>query len=333
MQLLPCVLLGDFGTARLADTITTEQRYRWSTTDDTNFNIDLTRAQAITNRKSLRIGTTGATATGDNALYGDFGVNVDKTDIMNAFGDDANDLTWCTNLACWLYHTDDVFDGGDTDEFKFMLSNGGTEAVPTGVEVYWPSTFDTTDRWIWATGTPDVGSFAVNGDNVERWGFMATDVFTADSYFYINGFVAYRTTLSTASHDYTHTNGIDLGFSSSYIPTGWNSWRVTGNLIGSLDTDSDIRLYDLERQLHSMQTLGLSHLQPIRSPSPKYQALPDCDNIKTYLMLQEETLGEAGGSYVTSAVPVIITNVSTEWVAPSKNLLAFSFDAHRFAGV
>jgi len=50
-------------------------------------------------------------------------------------------------------------------------------------------------------------------------------------------------------------------------------------------------------------------------------------------MLQEETLGEAGGSYVTSAVPVIITNVSTEWVAPSKNLLAFSFDAHRFAGV
>jgi hypothetical protein len=315
----------------LADTLDVEQRYRWSSTDLTNFNIDHSRAQAITNRKSLRIATTAATAGGDNALYGVSGTPVDKTDIMNAFGNDVNDLTWCTDLACWLYHTDDVYSGGDPDQFKFVITDNDTD-----IDVYWPSTFDTVDKWIWATGTPDAGSFAANGDNIEQWGFKGTAGFTASSYFYINGFVAYRTTLSTDSHDYTHTNGINLGFSSSYIPTGWNTWRVTGNLIGSLDTvptPSEPRLYDLERQLHSMQTLGLSRLQGVRSPTPKYQALMDCDNIKTYLMLQTENLGVKGASYVTNAVPGIITNVTTEWVAPSKNLLAFSFDFSRFAGV
>ena len=332
MQLLPCVLLADFGTTMLADTITTPQRYRWSTTDATDFNIDHSRAQAITNRKSLRIATTAVAPAAPpptfDALYGIADADVDKTDIMNAFGDDVNDLTWCTNLACWLYHTDDVYNGGDTDEFKMVITDNGTD-----IDVYWPSTFDTVDKWIWATGTPDAGSFAANGDNIEQWGFKSTVALTAASYFYINGFVAYRTTLSTTSHDYTHTNGIDLGFSSSYIPTGWNTWRVTGNLIGSLDGDDEPRLYDLERQLHSMQTIGLSQQHGIRSPTPKYQALQDCDNIKTYLMLEEENLGIPGSTFVTSAVPVIITNVSTEWVAPSKNIVAFSFDAHRFAGV
>ncbi len=326
MLLLPCVLLNDFGTSRLADVITTPQRYRLSTTDDTNFNIDFSRAQAITNRKSLRIATTAATAGGDNALYGVSGTDVNKTDIMNAFGNDANDLTWCTNLGCWLYHTDDVFNGGDTDEFKMVITDNATD-----IDVYWTSDFDTTDKWIWVSGTPDAGSFAANGDNIEQWGFKATAAFTAASYFYLNGFVAYRTTLSTDSHDYTHTNGIRLK-SSSYIPTGWNTWRVTGNLIGSLDDDSEPRLYDLERQLHSMQTLGLAQLQPLRRPTPKYQALQSCDNVQVYLMLQTENLGVGGAEFVTSAVPGIITGVTTEWVAPSKNLVSFSFDFHRFAG-
>ncbi len=332
MQLLPCVLLNDFGTSMLADVITTPQRYRLSTTDATDFNIDFSRAQATTNRKSLRIATTAVAPAGPpatyDALYGVSGTDVDKTDIMNAFGNDVNDLTWCTNLGYWLYHTDDVYSGGDPDQFKAVITDNATD-----IDVYWPSTFDTPDKWIWATGTPSAGSFAANGDNIEQWGFKGSAAFTAASYFYINGFVAYRTTLSTASHDYTHTNGINLGFSSSYIPTGWNTWRVTGNLIGSLDGDDEPRLYDLERQLHSMQTLGLSQLQPLRSPTPKYQALQSCDNILTYLMLEEENLGIPGSTFVTSAVPGILTNVTTEWVAPSKNIVAFSFDFSRFSGV
>ena len=75
-----------------------------------------------------------------------------------------------------------------------------------------------------------------------------------------------------------------------------------------------------------------------RRPTPKYQALKDCDNIKTYLMYQEETLGDrvfkaSGAKTRTLAVPVIITNVSTEFVAPSKDRIKFSFDALRFSGV
>lgn len=325
MKLLPCVLLGDFGTSMLADTITTEQRYRWSTTDATNFNIDHTRAQALVNRKSLRIATNAATAGGDNALYGVSGTDVDKTDIMNAFGNDVNDLTWCTNLACWLYHTDDVYNAGNPDEFKMVLTNNAVD-----IDVYWPSSFDTADTWSWVTSTPDAGTFAANGDNIEQWGFKATAAFTAASYFYINNYIAYRSTLSTASDDYTHTNGINL-WSSSYIPNGWNSWRVTGNIVGD-------RPMDLAHQLHEMETIGLSKIDVIRRPTPKYQALQDCDNIKTYLMYQEEPLGPRlfaanAGNTSTLAVPVIITNVTTEWVAPSKEILTFSFDAHRFAGV
>lgn len=181
MELLPCVLLNDFGCSQLADTLTTPQRYRLSTTDETNFNIDLSRAQAMWDRKSLRISTTAATAGGDNALYGISGTDVDNTDIMNAFGDDTNDLTWCTDLGCWLYHTDDVYAGGDPDQFKFVITDNSTD-----IDVYWPSTFDTADKWIWVHDTPDAGSFATNGDNIEQWGFKATAAFTAASYFYIN---------------------------------------------------------------------------------------------------------------------------------------------------
>lgn len=88
MTLYPCVLLGDFGTARLADTITTEQTNRWSTSDATNFNLALSRAQATNDRKSLRIATTASTASGDNAMYGVSGTDLAVTDVMNAFGDD-----------------------------------------------------------------------------------------------------------------------------------------------------------------------------------------------------------------------------------------------------
>lgn len=330
MILYPCVLLSDFGTSKLADTITTEQQYRWSTTDETNFDIDLTRAHTLWDRKALRIATGTSTASGDNALYGDFGQDATTFDLLNAFGNDVNDLTWCTDIGVWLYHTDNVYSGGDPDQFKFIISNGGTEATPTGVEVYWPSSFDTTDRWLWVHDTPDVGTFASNGDNVERWGFMATAAFTASSYFYINTFVAYRNSLSNSTNDYTQTEGIELS-SSSYIPMSWNSWRVTGNILGD-------RPVDMSRQLHEMETLGLEALQPVRRPSPKYQAMMDCGNIKTYLMYQEETLGPRlfaanSGKTVTAAVPIIITNVQTEFVAPSKEIISFSFDAHRFAGV
>ena len=337
MQLLPCVLLGDFGVTMLADTLTTEQRYRWNTSDAVNFNIDHTRAQAIVNRRSLRIGTTALTGNPaeDLCYYGLVGTPVDETDIMNAFGNDVNDLTWCTNLGAWLYHTDDTYDTDDPDQFVMYISNNGG----TDVDVNWTSDFDTADKWEWISSTPDGGTFAANGDNISHWGFKGNDDalagYTAASYFYINNFVAYRNVLSTTSHDYTFTNGIKL-HSSSCIPTGWNSWRVTGNIVGPLDAAATprSRIYDLERQLHEMATLGVAELQPLRRPSPKYQALSDCDNIKTYLMLQTETLGSSDGwTVVTSAVPVIITNVSTEWVAPSKNLVSFSFDALRWAGV
>jgi hypothetical protein len=95
---------------------------------------------------------------------------------------------------------------------------------------------------------------------------------------------------------------------------------------------------DLAHQLHQMETIGVSSLDILRRPTPKYQALSDCDNIKTYLMVVEETLGPRlfaanSGKTVTVAIPVIITNVSVEWVAPSKEILSFSFDALRFGGV
>lgn len=95
---------------------------------------------------------------------------------------------------------------------------------------------------------------------------------------------------------------------------------------------------DLARQLMEMETLGLRALQPWRRPTPKYQALPDCGNIKTYLMYEEESLGPRlfssnSGKTTTAAVPVVITNVTIDWVAPSKEKIPFSFDAHRFAGV
>jgi len=325
MKLLPCVLLGDFGTSKLAETLTTPQQYRWSTTDSTNWNVDLTRAQSLWDRKALRIAPTAATADGDDAMYGTTTDVATEFDLMNSFGNDVNDLTWCTDLACWLYNTDDVYSGGDTDQFKMVLTNGGTD-----IEVYWPSTFDTTDRWLFIHDTPDTGTFVANGDNVEQWGFHGTAAFTVGSYFYINTFLAYRDNTSADDEDYQSGNGIDLK-TSSYIPTGWNKWRVTGNILGD-------RPIDIARQLHEMETIGLEALQPVRRPSPKYQALMDCGNIKTYLMYQEETLGPRlwaanAAKTITAAVPVIISNVVTEFVAPSKEIISFSFDAYRFAGV
>ena len=324
MKLYPCVLLGDFGTAKLADTVTTAQVHRWSTTDNTDFAPSLTRAQALWDRRSLRIATT-ASSNGESVNYGVSGTDLTKIDIANAFGSDINDLTWCTNLAAWLYHTDDFYDGTDADEFQLYVTDGATP-----INVNWASTFNAADRWLWSTGTPASGTFASNGDNIEQFGFKSNDAYTASSYFYINTFMAYRSTLSTTGNDYHAGNAIELA-TSSYIPEDQNAWRVTGNLVGD-------RPVDLARQLHQMSTLDLQILHPVRRPTPKYQALHDCDNIKVYLMYQEETLGHElfianSGKTVTAAVPVIITNVRTEWTAPSKKIISFSFDAHRFAGV
>ena len=333
MQLLPCVLLSDFGTSMLADTLTTAQRRRWSTSEVANWNIDLTRAQSQWDRKSLRIATDAtsgndANPLADRAIYGSTD-QVDKTDIMNAFGADVNDLTWCTNLSAWMYHTDDTPATTDVDALQMVVTNNGGQDVVCR----WTTALDVPDRWRWVSSTPTWGTFAANGDNIEQFIFQGgkpAGEFTAASYFYLNNYVAYRSTLSTVSDDYTATNGINL-WSSSYIPTGWNSWRVTGNIVGDYPLE-------LAQQLHEMATLGISTLQPLRRPSPKFQALQDCDNIKTYLMYQEEPLGgrlltKNAGNTVTSAVPVVITNVSTEWVAPSKEILSFSFDALRFSGV
>lgn len=329
MQLLPCVLLGDFGTTLLADTITTPQQYRWSTTDNTNFGLSHSRAQMLWDRRSLRIETTTDTGVGDDedVVYGVADTAVGNNDIMNAFGDDVNDLTWCTNLATWLYHTNDKYDAGDADQFSMFITDNDTDIVCD-----WTTEFDETDRWKWITATPAHGSFATNGDDIEQWGFRAdgdTEAWAA-GYFYINSYLAYRSTLSTTSDDYTFSNGIELR-SSSHIPTSWNSWRVTGNILGDYPVE-------LARQLHEMETIGISELGVLRRPTPKYQALGDCDNIKTYLMYQTGTLGERlfsknAAKTVTAAVPVIISNVTTEWVAPSKEAIKFSFDALRFAGV
>lgn len=320
MKLYPCVLLGDFGTAKLADTLTTAQAGRWSTTDADYFNIDLTRAQANWDRKSLRIATGTSTASNDQADYGVVDTDVGDTDIINGFGNDVNDLTWCTDLGCWLYHTDNVYSGGDADQFMFYITNGGTD-----IEVYWPSTFNTTDQWMWIHDTPDAGTFASDGDNVEQWGFKATAAFTASSYFYINTFVAYRTVLSSASNDYTATNGLHV-VDSSVIPTGWNVWNVSGKLVGDY-------VVEQARQLHEMETIGLSTINIVKRPTPKYQALKDCDNIKTYLMYLEGPLGAGTSNKISVATPVIITNVSTEIVAPPKKSMDFSFTAMRFSGV
>jgi len=325
MKLYPCILLSDFGMTRLASPVTTATAHRWSTTDNANFAPTLTRAQMLWDRRSLRIATNASTATGDRVEYGVAATDLDDNDIANAFGNVIDDLTWCTNLACWLYHTDDYYNAGDPDEFQFFVTDGATP-----VNVNWPSTFNATDRWLWATGTPASGSFASNGQNIEQFGFKATAPFTASSYFYINTFCAYRTTLSSTGNDYTFSNGIELS-SSSIIATDQNRWRVTGNIIGN-------RPVDLARQLHEMSTLDVESLTPVRRPTPKYQALHDCDNLKTYLLYQTETLGPRqlaanSGKTTTACVPVIITNVETEWTAPSKEIISFSFDALRFGGV
>lgn len=323
MKLYPCVLLQDFGVAKLADTITTEQVGRWSTTDDTDFNIELSRARAQWDRKSLRIATTNVAPAGPpttfDAAYNDTGVDLTATEILNAFGDDVNDFTWCTDMGCWLYHTDDVYSGGDPDEFKMWMDNAGTQ-----IDVNWTSDFDAADTWIWVSGTPDAGSFATNGDNVERYGFSTSVALTASSYFYINMFVAFRSTLSSASNDYTHTNALEL-VTASVMPSGWNSWSVKGRMVGDY-------VLDQARQLHEMQTIGCAPMSIIRRPTPKYQALKDCDNIKVYLMEVQGTMG-TGGLYNKIVTPVIITNVQTDYVAPSKKSIEFTFDALRFAGV
>jgi hypothetical protein len=319
MKLYPCVLLGDFGTARLADTLGTEQQYRWSTSDTTNFNIDLTRAKAMWDRKSLRIATGTSTTTGDEAVYGDAGTALTELDVMNAFGNDVNDFTWCTNLACWMYNTDDVYSGGDPDQFKMIMDNGGTQ-----IDVYWTSDFDTADKWIWVSGTPGAGSFTSNGDNVERFGYAATAAFTASSYFYLSTFVAYRSTLSTTSDDYVASNALEV-VSTSVTPNTWNAWDVNGIIRGD-------RVVDQVQQLQQMETIGLAALNPIRRPSPKYQALMDCGNIKTYLMEVEGTMGQ---STLTRkiCIPIIITGLSIDWIAPSQRSAKFRFTALRFAGV
>ena len=212
-----------------------------------------------------------------------------------------------------------MYAGGDPDHFKMWMDNAGTQ-----IDVNWTSDFDTTDKWLWIYGTPDAGSFGTDGDNVERFGFGGTAAFTASSYFYINMFVAFRRTLSSASNDYTHTNGLEV-VTASVMPTGWNSWSVKGRLVGD---------YVLEqaRQLHEMQTVGCTALSIIRRPTPKYQAMKDCDNIKVYLMEVQGTMGD-GTLYNKIVTPVIITNVQTDYVAPSKKSVEFTFDALRFAGV
>ena len=326
MKLYPCVLLGDFGTAKLADTITTEQQYRWSTTDDANLHIDLTRAIVNWDRRSLRLYTSATTATGDKAEYGASGTVITGHDVANSFGATSKDLTWCTNLASWMYHTANT-QGDGANTFQMIVTNNGVQDIV----VNWPASFNDTDKWIWATNTPTWGTFAANGNNTEQFKYQCGTVagdFDDDSYFYLNSFVAYRSTISNGvggSDNYTWTDGVELK-SSSYIPTGWNSWRVTGNLLGD-------DILDISRQLHEMETIGLEPMSMVRRPTPKYQALPDCGNIKVYLMHVEENLGVPGDSVVTCAVPVIISNVSVEWVAPSKKILSFSFDASRFAGV
>ena len=324
MKLMPCVLLGDFGTTKLADVITTAQARRWSTTDAVNWIPSHSRAQMLWDRRSLRI-AAGAGTAADSIDYGVAGTDVGTNDITNAFGSVVDDLTWATHLGCWLYGTEDKYAAGDPDQFKLYVKNGGA-----ALEVYWPSTFSATDKWLWVQDTPDVGTFAANADNIEQWGFKSTAAFTASSYFYVNTFCAFRNTLSATAHDYTFSNAIELA-TSSYIPTDQNVWRVTGSIIGD-------RPLDLARQLHEMSTLDLQVLHPVRRVSPKYQSMHDCELLKVYLMYQEETLGHRlmianSGKTVTAAVPVIISNVSTEWVAPSKEIISFSFDAYRFAGV
>jgi hypothetical protein len=119
-------------------------------------------------------------------------------------------------------------------------------------------------------------------------------------------------------------NALEL-VSASVIPTGWNSWMVTGRIRGDY-------VIDIARQLHEMETIGLAPLDIIRRPTPKYQALRECDNIKVYLMEVEGPMG-TGTNYTKIATPVIISEVTTEYVAPSKKSIEFSFKALRFSGV
>ena len=326
-KLYPCAVLGDFTVERLADTVTTAQVGRWSTNDNTNWAPTWNRSQVYQDRRSMRIATMDATNGNETCDYGVTTTDLTKHEVNNAYGNAEDDFTWCTNMGVWLMHTDEYWGSPlDATDFKMYMSDNSTP-------IYAALTSDlaAVDTWYWIDNTASGGTYASDGFNIKQYGFVtssASSTYSDNSFYYLNTFTAYKAVTSSSVNGYSPNIGLEF-VAENVSWSGANNIHISGLLRGD---DCDEKGY----QLKQMLTAGASQHQVIRNPRLFTQSLRDCGVIKPYLLYVDLAKFRAPNTYGTRKsirVPIIITDVTVEWAAPSKLMLPITISGVIYPGV
>ena len=306
---------------------TTESRSQWYTTDDIKL-IPTVESSSFNDTQLLRI-QCGLPSTDwdfdadDDILYkGQQGVPLDYRYINNPYGNVADDFKWVTNLACWMKSDSWVY-AANPDAWVMFIGKelGGADYVKVVC-----SQILAVNRWYWVDNTALAGkTFALNGDDIEFFGFgpdASADV--ASTNFYVNTFVAYRSTLGAITNTFDWKYAIQMKI-TSMEETDSGHYSIKGLLMGSY-------ILEQEMQLRSMVTQGLSTHDILARPFPKFQALPNNDIVKTYLLSVDNTYKSTTRKMIR--MPIVISSVTTSMTAGrSGPVCYFSIDAYRFSGV
>jgi len=322
--LFPCALLEDFTFAELATTILTEEKNKWSTTDNGALTITLNDVYGIDNRKSLKLDIN--TSGNEEAVRGIDGTDYDHTSICNAFGSTGDSLTPFNTMGMWVYSTD--FDQADEAN---MIKIGYYYATASEASSSWNSSAGTTDEWLWFDD-----AVTLSGGNIERCFIRANKANGGDVY--CNTLVAFKR--STSNRDVA-TDSADNGTNSatglfdwenglSFISTGLTDNFAYYTLSGILDPEY---YRESVAQLKAMVTVGLKSHPLMKQPYPKYSTLRDPNGIKTYLFQIYSKGTEESSKVITKSVPVILSNLNLNHASGKPHVIKFSVRLNKFVGV
>lgn len=322
--LFPCALVEDFTFAELASTITTEEKNKWSTTDNGTLAISLNDTYNIDNRTSMKIDIKSP--SNEDAVRGIDGTDYDHTSVCNAYGDTVDDFGDFDTMGMWVYTTSvDQADDGD------MISLGYYYGTASGDSTTWNASVNDTGKWLWFDDSVDF-----SGGDVERV-YVRGNRGSAGGDVYCNTITAFNRSTSnmdvatdsagngttSATGNFDWQNG--LAFISTSLSDGFTYYNLNGIL--------DPRYYrESIAQLKSMVTVGLNSHPLLTKPFPKYSTIRDPHGVKTYLFQMYTKGPEETSKVITKSVPVILSDLQiTHTNHP--HVVKFSLRLNKFVGV
>jgi len=321
----PCALIEDFSFAKLSDTITTEVKNKWSTTDNTELPISLDDVYLKNNRRSLKLAYASASPR-QYAYRGDDGVDYDHSSWNNPYASDDDDGSWADNIGLWVYAVDhDQADDADLLSVGYGYASGSLEGTN------WNTSVSETGKWKWMDVVVDMSN-----TDIEKF-YVGVYSVAASGTLYVNGMTLFKR--STSNREVN----VDSDGGSTTSATGLFNWQnglailVTGvqrTVFGySVTGILDPKYYrQSTEQLQAMQTINTISQPILKMPMPKFTSISDNGYLKTYLFYTKFTaIGETTEEFI--ADPVVITDVSLSHVAGKPNIVSVTMNLRRFSGV